>query len=214
MAARSVYSSSVPSLPPPSPKSPPEYSDLYGKRREIAKIQMLEREIGFLEDELKSIQSLQPVSICCKEISDFIMANSDPLTPTCRAKHQRCRIWKWLCGFPCFNLSWLCCCSCTRCSVDVDIPRCFDSEPYCAVFYHYLQSHAPTVAASANATADVSALCQNVQSRAWPQMLLHRQLREKREGKGNKLESTVRFRISINLHHKIMKLALMFLSFR
>lgn len=49
MAARSVYSSSVPSLPPPSPKSPPEYSDLYGKRREIAKIQMLEREIGFLE---------------------------------------------------------------------------------------------------------------------------------------------------------------------
>lgn len=129
MAARSVYSSSVPSLPPPSPKSPPEYSDLYGKRREIAKIQMLEREIGFLEDELKSIQSLQPVSICCKEISDFIMANSDPLTPTCRAKHQRCRIWKWLCGFPCFNLSWLCCCSCTGCSVDVDIPRCFDSKP-------------------------------------------------------------------------------------
>lgn len=32
-------------------------------------------------------------------------------------------------GFPCFNLSWLCCCSCTGCSVDVDIPRCFDSKP-------------------------------------------------------------------------------------
>ncbi|TYK10020.1 guanine nucleotide-binding protein subunit gamma 3-like [Cucumis melo var. makuwa] len=49
MAARSVYSSSVSSLPPPSPKSPPEYPDLYGKRREIANIQTLEREIGFLE---------------------------------------------------------------------------------------------------------------------------------------------------------------------
>lgn len=39
----------VPSLPPPRPKSPPEYPDLYGKRRELAKVQLLEREIGFLE---------------------------------------------------------------------------------------------------------------------------------------------------------------------
>lgn len=38
-----------PSLPPPRPKSPPEYPDLYGKRREAARVQMLEREIGFLE---------------------------------------------------------------------------------------------------------------------------------------------------------------------
>lgn len=35
--------------PPPRPKSPPEYPDLYGKRREAARVQMLEREIGFLE---------------------------------------------------------------------------------------------------------------------------------------------------------------------
>lgn len=40
---------SVPSLPPPRPKSPPDYPDLYGKRREMAKVQMLEREISFLE---------------------------------------------------------------------------------------------------------------------------------------------------------------------
>ena len=39
----------APSLPPPRPKSPPEYPDLYGKRRELAKVQMLEREIRFLE---------------------------------------------------------------------------------------------------------------------------------------------------------------------
>ena len=38
-----------PSLPPPRPKSPPEYPDLYGKRREAARVQMLEREIGYLE---------------------------------------------------------------------------------------------------------------------------------------------------------------------
>jgi hypothetical protein len=37
------------SLSLPSPKAPPEYPDLYGKRREMAKIQMLEREISFLE---------------------------------------------------------------------------------------------------------------------------------------------------------------------
>lgn len=36
-------------LPPPRPKSPPEYPDLYGKRREAARVQMLEREIGYLE---------------------------------------------------------------------------------------------------------------------------------------------------------------------
>lgn len=49
MAAHSGSSSSVPSLPPPCPKSPPEYPDLYGKRRELAKVQVLEREICFLE---------------------------------------------------------------------------------------------------------------------------------------------------------------------
>ncbi|KAG6771997.1 hypothetical protein POTOM_023392 [Populus tomentosa] len=113
-------SSSVPSLPPPCPKSPPEYPDLYGKRREMAKVQMLEREIGFLEvgfkfaiilcsppnwhvellfsllyneiilnwqfqfeqEELKSLHGLQPASRCCKEVTDFVVANSDPLIPT------------------------------------------------------------------------------------------------------------------------------------
>lgn len=42
-------SSNVMSLPLPSPKAPPEYPDLYGKRREMAKVQMLEREISFFE---------------------------------------------------------------------------------------------------------------------------------------------------------------------
>ncbi|KAK9989894.1 hypothetical protein SO802_030133 [Lithocarpus litseifolius] len=50
LGSSSSSSSSVPSLPPPRPKSPPAYPDLYGKRRETAKVQMLEREIGFLEE--------------------------------------------------------------------------------------------------------------------------------------------------------------------
>ncbi|GKV24733.1 hypothetical protein SLEP1_g34311 [Rubroshorea leprosula] len=52
MAAPPGGSSSVLPLSPlsPSPKSPPEYPDLYGKRRGMAKVQMLEREIGFLQE--------------------------------------------------------------------------------------------------------------------------------------------------------------------
>ncbi|KAG2300042.1 hypothetical protein Bca52824_036514 [Brassica carinata] len=70
------------SLPPPRPKSPPEYPDLYGKRRAAARVQMLEREIGFLEAKIKFIEGVQPASRCCKEVSDFVVANSDPLIPT------------------------------------------------------------------------------------------------------------------------------------
>ncbi|TKY72874.1 Guanine nucleotide-binding protein subunit gamma 3 [Spatholobus suberectus] len=98
-------------LPLPS-KAPPGHADLYCKRREMAKIQMLEREISFLEEELKSSEGLQPASRCCKEIADFVMANSDPLLPTSKKNRQSCSFWKWLCGIPCFNLSWICrwCC--------------------------------------------------------------------------------------------------------
>ncbi|KAJ6923132.1 hypothetical protein NC652_016703 [Populus alba x Populus x berolinensis] len=118
-------SSSVPSLPPPCPKSPPEYPDLYGKRREMAKVQMLEREIGFLEEELKSLHGLQPASRCCKEVTDFVVANSDPLIPTSRKKRRSCLFWKWLCGIRCFNLSWICCCCSSGCSLHLECPSCY-----------------------------------------------------------------------------------------
>ncbi|KAL7194012.1 hypothetical protein ACSBR2_025622 [Camellia fascicularis] len=80
MAGSSSSSSSsvVPSLPPPRPKSPPEYPDLYGKRRELAKVQILEREITFLEGELKFVGNLQPASQCCKELY-FILRIIDVL---------------------------------------------------------------------------------------------------------------------------------------
>ncbi|CAJ1940518.1 unnamed protein product [Sphenostylis stenocarpa] len=95
-----LRSSSLPSLPPPSPKSPPEYPDLYGKRRETARVHMLEREITFLEEELKSVEGLQPASRCCKEVADYVMANADPLLPTTKKNSRSCRFWKWLCGMP------------------------------------------------------------------------------------------------------------------
>ncbi|XP_010533018.1 PREDICTED: uncharacterized protein LOC104808881 [Tarenaya hassleriana] len=40
---------SVPSLPPPVPRSPSEMPDFGGKRRRMAKVQKLEREIGILQ---------------------------------------------------------------------------------------------------------------------------------------------------------------------
>ncbi|KAJ9687919.1 hypothetical protein PVL29_013915 [Vitis rotundifolia] len=117
-------SSSMPSLPPPCPKSPPDYPDLYGKRRGAAKVQMLEREIGFLEEELKSIEGLQHASRCCKEVVDFVVANSDPLIRTNSKSRKSCRFWKWLCGWSCFNFSWICCCP--RCSLHLEMPDCCD----------------------------------------------------------------------------------------
>ncbi|KAL0346764.1 UNVERIFIED_CONTAM: Guanine nucleotide-binding protein subunit gamma 3 [Sesamum calycinum] len=103
---------SAPSLPVPRPKSPPEYADLYGKRREMAKVQVLEREIGFLEEELKSVEGLQPASRPCKELADFVMCNADPLIPVTKKIRRSCCLWKWLCGASCFNVSSICCCCC------------------------------------------------------------------------------------------------------
>ncbi|KAL8102699.1 hypothetical protein AgCh_027286 [Apium graveolens] len=89
--------STLPSLPPPLPKSPPPYPDLYGKRREFARVQMLEREIGFLEEELKTVGRIQPASRSCKEVADYVMANSDPLVTKSRKIRRSRRFWKWLC---------------------------------------------------------------------------------------------------------------------
>ncbi|XP_056684732.1 guanine nucleotide-binding protein subunit gamma 3 isoform X2 [Spinacia oleracea] len=63
----------------PMPKSPP---GLFAKRRHQAKLQVLEREIGFLEEELKSLDNIQPTSRCCKEINDFVVTKPDPLITT------------------------------------------------------------------------------------------------------------------------------------
>ncbi|XP_052198500.1 guanine nucleotide-binding protein subunit gamma 3 [Diospyros lotus] len=123
MAGGSGCSSTVPStLPPPRPKSPPQYPDLYGKRRETAKVQMLEREISFLEGELKFVDRLQPASQCCKEVADFVVGNADPFIPTSQKTRRSCHFWKWLCGAPCFSFSWICCC--LGCTPHLEMPEC------------------------------------------------------------------------------------------
>nr|XP_016433390.1 PREDICTED: guanine nucleotide-binding protein subunit gamma 3-like [Nicotiana tabacum] len=143
--AGSRRTASVPSLPPPRPKSPPQYPDLYGKRREFAKVQMLEREIGFLEEELKSIEGLQPSSRSCKEVTDFVLEHSDPLIPTIKKSRRSCCFWKRLCGSSCFNLSWICCwcrcshikmpdcCNCNLCNCCSSVSCCC-SIPKCQCF--------------------------------------------------------------------------------
>ncbi|CAL9131499.1 unnamed protein product [Musa textilis] len=68
-------------LPSPRPRSPPRYPDLCGRHRLQAEFQLLSREISFLEEELQSVEGLQPVSACCKEIDDYVGANPDPLIP-------------------------------------------------------------------------------------------------------------------------------------
>ncbi|CDY16550.1 BnaC09g37230D [Brassica napus] len=138
-----------PSLPPPRPKSPPEYPDLYGKRREAARVQMLEREIGYLEakvvdllnlgsyyiqqGENKFIEGAQPASRCCKEVSDFVVANSDPLIPAQRKNRRHCRFWKWLCCVPCLSLASFCCCCQSECSCHLRKPKCCNFTSCCCV---------------------------------------------------------------------------------
>ncbi|KVH92901.1 hypothetical protein Ccrd_005035 [Cynara cardunculus var. scolymus] len=56
-------SMSLVSLPPSSV----DYVDLYGKRRQAARVQVLEREIGLLQDEIKSLGGIELASRSCKE---------------------------------------------------------------------------------------------------------------------------------------------------
>ncbi|KAL8128529.1 hypothetical protein V2J09_017684 [Rumex salicifolius] len=90
MGGRAALGSSsiVPSLPPPCPRSPPTCPDLSGRRREIVKIQLLEREMSLLEGELKLIQGVQLASTCCKEVLDLVDAKSDPLVPIKKKKRS------------------------------------------------------------------------------------------------------------------------------
>ncbi|XP_076913438.1 uncharacterized protein LOC143572061 [Bidens hawaiensis] len=120
----------------PRPKSPPE---LYGKRRELAKVVMLEREIGFLQEELKSIETLQPASSCIKQVADYVVTTPEPLINVCRKTRKSCRFWRWLfCGNSCFNMSCLSCCggcscNCLRGCCSFKTPRCCCNGGCCSL---------------------------------------------------------------------------------
>ncbi|CAA7395627.1 unnamed protein product [Spirodela intermedia] len=100
----------TPPQPAPSPKSPPRYPDFCGRHRLQAEVQILNREIGFLEEELQSLDDLQPASRSCKEVNEFVGANPDPLIPINRGKSESCCIWRWFGKKLCAGLSWICCC--------------------------------------------------------------------------------------------------------
>lgn len=114
---------SVSSLPIPQPRSPPKYPDLYGTHRKEAELQRMNREIGFLQEELLSVEGMQSASRCCKEVDDFVGLNPDPLIPLNQKPHRSFRIWKWLRAMSCFSLSWICCCS-SGCSLHLKRSRC------------------------------------------------------------------------------------------
>ncbi|OAY78932.1 Guanine nucleotide-binding protein subunit gamma 3 [Ananas comosus] len=81
---------------PPSPKSPPKYPDFCGRRRLQLEVQILNREIGFLEDELQSLDGIQPVSKCCKEVNEFVGTKPDPLIPINKKRRRSCRLLRWI----------------------------------------------------------------------------------------------------------------------
>ncbi|TKY64252.1 Guanine nucleotide-binding protein subunit gamma 3 [Spatholobus suberectus] len=124
------------------PKSPlPGLVDFHGKRRQMVKIQVLEREIGLLQEELKSLEGLHPASRCCKELDAFVGSVSDPFTPTRKqtlSKSHHFRKQISLPGACCSNSCllhkkmakgcWACCSSsnseCCGCSCLKSASRC------------------------------------------------------------------------------------------
>ncbi|KAK8970679.1 hypothetical protein KSP40_PGU008789 [Platanthera guangdongensis] len=78
-------------IPPalPRPRSPPKYPENCGTRRLQLDAQILNRKILFSREELQSLEDAQPVSICCKEVDEFVRTNADPFIPQKR-KRKSC----------------------------------------------------------------------------------------------------------------------------
>ncbi|XP_054782395.1 guanine nucleotide-binding protein subunit gamma 3-like isoform X2 [Prosopis cineraria] len=115
---------------PLSPKSPPPPGllDFYGRRKQMIKIQVLEREIALLQfqltkrssvsylhvycpqEELKSLEGLHPASRCCKELDTFVGSGSDPFTPTSQRITKSHSFWKHIrLSLLCLvSLPWVC----------------------------------------------------------------------------------------------------------
>ncbi|XP_021984538.1 guanine nucleotide-binding protein subunit gamma 3 [Helianthus annuus] len=127
MAGTSNDSSSS-SISPLSSPSSIVFVDLYGKRRQVAKVQVLEREIGLLQDEIKSLAELEVASRCCKELEDYVEATPDPLVVINQVRGRSRSCWK--------NLwrkigSVLRCCCCCGCCNTKDRCACFSCAKGC-----------------------------------------------------------------------------------
>ncbi|PAN35684.1 hypothetical protein PAHAL_6G226500 [Panicum hallii] len=94
----------------PRPRSPPRYPDLCGRRRLQLEVQILNREVGFLEQEIQGLERIQPVSRCCKDVTEFVGEKADPMIPVSKRKHGSCSLYPWIRSklHTCF--SCLCCC--------------------------------------------------------------------------------------------------------
>ncbi|XP_019425191.1 PREDICTED: guanine nucleotide-binding protein subunit gamma 3-like [Lupinus angustifolius] len=124
-----------------SPKSPPPgLLNFHGKRKQLLKLQILETEILFLQEELKSLEGLLPASRCCKEVDDFVGSISDPFTPRkqtiSQSHHFRKRI-----SFP-----WVSCSS--SCMIQKKITKgcfacCSSSKSKCSG-YNCLKTTTPS----------------------------------------------------------------------
>ncbi|XWS12160.1 hypothetical protein CRYUN_Cryun37aG0066100 [Craigia yunnanensis] len=105
-----------------SPRSPPGSLDLYGKRTQKFKVQVLERDIGLLQEELKSVEGLHPASRYCKEVDEFVGDKQDPLVTKTQKIHKSHPFWNCLrersCIFP-----WVCCCF--SCKFHLKMPSFF-----------------------------------------------------------------------------------------
>ncbi|KAK9054760.1 hypothetical protein SSX86_025839 [Deinandra increscens subsp. villosa] len=112
MGGTSNDSSASSSMSPPLTVSSPStlvYLDLYGKRRQLAKLQVLHREIGLLQDEINSLAELELASRCCKELEDYVEATPDPLIAINQIR-GRSRKNRWR------KIGWMlrCCCCCSK----------------------------------------------------------------------------------------------------
>ncbi|KAI3524948.1 hypothetical protein L1887_03617 [Cichorium endivia] len=112
--------------------SPPlvGYADLYGKRRQAARVQVLEREIGLLQDEIKSLGGIGLASRSCKELDDFIDATPDPLI-SINPSSSRSKNFLKILGRRKFGcLSWICCFCGTCCPSHISC--CCDVKKSCS----------------------------------------------------------------------------------
>ncbi|XP_075663612.1 uncharacterized protein LOC142633281 [Castanea sativa] len=102
--------------------------DLYGKRRLVLKVHALEREIGLLEEELKSLDGMQPASICCQELDTFIVAKPDPFIAKNQDIQKPHHFWKRIWAKCCLKLPWVCCFS--GCQIRLKLPNlCVSCRP-------------------------------------------------------------------------------------
>ncbi|KAK3123583.1 hypothetical protein QOZ80_8AG0633100 [Eleusine coracana subsp. coracana] len=111
----------------PRPRSPPRYPDMCGRRRLQLEVQILNREVGFLEQEIQGLERIQPVSRCCKDVNEFVGAKIDPLMPVSKRKQGSCRLYWWIRSKLCTCFPCLCC----SCLPKPETPSCSCRDALC-----------------------------------------------------------------------------------